>query len=535
MAMGITSGGNVCALLVRTITFLLLLYAIVLSTMTISSCHFLSAISPDNTPHGVGLTSFEMENGNCLSHTSFITSNYNGMELTAKIGGYLAPLFGVLTILFIVLECCKGDEWFCAGKCLPCLQLLLSVICQGLTFMLFNSTLFCSQTTEIDRCIMDEAAYRSVQATTCYFLCFILYLCGRTPKPLCLGLGSRNKARRGSERGGGGGGKKSGKKKKGEFTKEDYEQRRKEKKIKSRGVSGRSKQQILQDINGGGGEEKKKKSRRLSSSGSSRKKSSYSSRKEDSYSPSRRGGGGANDSQPTYDDYVDTEPDGMDWSAYDPKEREEYYDRKRSRERQRREQERERDRDGDGDYYDEEEQLYRRRNEDDYSEYTDDRDRRDRDRGGRDDDYGSRYSEQSGSRYSGSGYVGTVYDESGRSLYSRGERGGYDDEESYRSGRPPRDDRYADEDYKDDEYTRGEDSFMSDGQSYDDRGLGRGDDGYHDDRHNDSYYSEEDHRSRRSNSRRNDGYDEASYDASYDDGYGRRRGDDDYYDDRPLD
>ncbi|KAL7426351.1 hypothetical protein ACHAXM_000407, partial [Skeletonema potamos] len=175
---------NTCALLVRTLTLLLLLYSVILSTMVMSSCHFLSALTPTGEPHGVGITSFELENGQCSPHTSFITSHYNGMENIAKVCGYVAPSVGALAGVLILVECClrsSNYEWFCNGKCFPCLLLVGAVTCQGLTFVLFQSELFCGQSDTIDKCIMDTAAYRSVQATICYFICFILYLCGRTP------------------------------------------------------------------------------------------------------------------------------------------------------------------------------------------------------------------------------------------------------------------------------------------------------------------------------------------------------------------
>ncbi len=273
--------------------------------------------------------------------------------MIAKVGGYVAPSLGALVVVFILLECYMGhnQEWFCGGKCLPCLLLLGAVICQGLTFVLFQSELFCAKSETIDKCVMDEAAYRSLQATICYFVCFILYLCGRTPnsRPLAvLGL---------QKRGGGGNttttttttnDKNSAGKKTGDFTKQDYEKRRKEKKIKGRGVSGRSKQQIYHDIGSGDGNDKKpasssrkkKQSRNNNNKGESGRSNSMSrSRSRDRSSEERK----------LNDDYVDTEPDGMDWpSAHDPKERDEYYDKKRSKK-----QEDDRDRE----YYDEEDEA----------------------------------------------------------------------------------------------------------------------------------------------------------------------------------
>eukprot|EP00573_Skeletonema_grethae_P003030 CAMPEP_0201688900 /NCGR_PEP_ID=MMETSP0578-20130828/2573_1 /ASSEMBLY_ACC=CAM_ASM_000663 /TAXON_ID=267565 /ORGANISM="Skeletonema grethea, Strain CCMP 1804" /LENGTH=542 /DNA_ID=CAMNT_0048173371 /DNA_START=126 /DNA_END=1754 /DNA_ORIENTATION=+ len=538
------NNNNTCALLLRILTFLLLLYALSLSILTITSCHFLSALTPTNESHGVGLTSFELESGECLPHSTFIHRNYNGMETLAKIGGYVAPSLGALVIISILLECCRP---VLGGKFLPTLLLLGSVVCQGLTFFLFQSQLFCAKSETIDMCVMDQAAYRSVQATIWYFVSFILYLCGGTPRPLGNPMSMMKPSQQPpqQQQQGQGGGYSSNKnisnsnKPKPKKMTGDYERRRKEKRMKGRGVSGRSKQQIYQDI----GDGKK-------SSSSKRKKSHSSSGRSGGRRSSRDNNNNHNNSTSTalvlrdrskertsYDDYVDTDPDGMDWSAHDPKERDEYYDRKRWKKNhpqspapspsQPRRGGGENYRDRGDNYYDEEEQHYLR-NGDEYSDYS---------RGG--DDY-----DRNDSMYSDrSGYLGTVYDDSRYSREnSRGSR-----HDSYRSGRSPRDhyDNNDDDDgYVDDDYTKDVDSY---GEPYDhDQDSRRGDDGY-----NDSYYSKRApndssrYAERKPGSRgaSNGGYDEASYnDESYVDSlYGEggdyqdgRRRDDDYYDGPPL-
>ncbi len=462
------------------------------------------------------------------------------METLAKIGGYVAPSLGALVIISILLECCRPVP---GGKCLPTLLLLGCVVCQGLTFFLFQSELFCARSETIDMCVMDQAAYRSVQATIWYFVSFILYLCGGTPRPVLSMMKPNQQVQQQGNEGGGYSNKNGSnsnkiksksKKMTGDYNREDYERRRKEKRMKGRGVSGRSKQQIYQDI----GDDGKK------SSSSKKKRSHSSSGRSGGRRSSRDNSNNHNNSSSTalvlrdrskertsYDDYVDTEPDGMDWSAYDPKERDEYYDRKRWKKNQqqspspssqpRRGGENYRDRD----YYDEEEQHYLR-NGDEYSDYS---------RGG--DEY-----DRNDSMYSDrSGYLGTVYDDS---RYSRENSRGSSRHDSYRSGgRSPRD-HYDDNDdgYVDDDYTKDVDSY---GEPYDDQDSRRGDDGY-----NDSYYSK---RASNDSSRyaerepgsrgaSNGGYDEASYnDESYVDSFGEggdyqdgRRRDDDYYDGPPL-
>ena len=271
----------------------------------------MSAITHDDDSHGVGLQSFEDESGNCVAHNSFVKKNYNGMEMAAKVGGYVAPTCAVLAVLCIALECCSKDGCW-GGKCIPSLLILGALICQGLTFLLFQSDLFCDNK-DIANCEMGDAGYRSMQACFVYAFCFVLYYCGPTPIPPFSPPGVAQSSSRGKK----GGSKKKVKPGKNEdWTKEMYKERRKEKKDKSRGVSGRNKHEILDDLNGDG--EKHETALAL-----------YES--DDRYDDRRRRGGssrgGGSREQLHYDDYVDTEPDGMDWSAYSPEQREEYYER----------------------------------------------------------------------------------------------------------------------------------------------------------------------------------------------------------------
>ena len=97
----------------RIIVLGLLIYSIVLSSMVISSCHLIDAITPDDAAHSVGLISFENEQGNCVPHNTFVIDNYNGMEMAAKVGGYLAPSLSALAVLILLLEFCRWmlDVW----------------------------------------------------------------------------------------------------------------------------------------------------------------------------------------------------------------------------------------------------------------------------------------------------------------------------------------------------------------------------------------------------------------------------------------
>jgi hypothetical protein len=337
------------------------------------------------------------------------------MELTARIGGYVGPAMAAFTTLCLLVECIinSGCSFCGGGKCIPAVLIAGASVAQGLTFLLFRSDLFCGNTDVIRECDMGDAGYRSVQASLVYAFCLVLYYCGPTPNPLLSSMKSKTAATQGkkkrlhpiddTELGREDETKKKKKKKKTktaaigpgkeeDWTKEMYEQRRKERRSKSRGVSGRSKEEIFDDSmgesgrrssNGSGKNKKKKKKKDKISSGSNKQRDynesvqssvvlyepmkvhdgggtgrnsnrrrsrerlvgrqfssstrSFNSSDSGSYgrdpqSPGGRGGG-------LYDDYVDTDPDGMDWSAITPNQREAYYNQQRKKKAERRERE----------------------------------------------------------------------------------------------------------------------------------------------------------------------------------------------------
>ena len=401
------------------------------------------------------------------------------MEKSAKVGGYVAPSCAALVILLIFLECCNRAKW--GGKCIPCILLLGAVICQGITFLIFNSELFCNNK-DIIECNIGDGGYRSIQSTLVYSFCFILYTFGPTPIPLFKNIQSKlHRVDEEDKRKGGGNNsgkkkkKKKGKKKKKkltepgkgeEWTKEMYEARRKERKVKSRGVSGRRKEEIFDDMGMGGGDGPKEfgensmmlhdtdqqyQGKEEKSGGRSRSSKSRSSRGSSSRSNSSR----SKHQEPKYDEYVDTEPDGMDWSAFTPEQREEYYEQQRIKERKRKDRERrERDKmqqweeDGLGNPYG-----------GSGSDYSSSRRREDEEMG-------------SGSRRGSGAYSVIDYENGsarhGDSYYSRDSRA----QDSYYSQ-----DRGGERGYDDSYYSRGPDG-------YDDRGR--------DDYHQDDYYEDED-------------------------------------------
>lgn len=223
--------------------------------------------------------------------------------MVAKVCGYVAPGLACLTLVWLLGECCKkGGCW--SGKCIPGLLMLATLICQGLTFLLFNSELFCKNE-DIQSCALGDAAYSSVQACVIYAVAFIMYYFAPNPKPLTGMVGSsssRTVATANSSKSGGEGKKKKKKSKPDageEYTREMYAQRRKEKNIKTRGVSGRSKREIFEDLNSGDKEVEEP----YDESQIVLYDPETGQRREDDRK--RNGGSGRRSPQPRFDDYVD--------------------------------------------------------------------------------------------------------------------------------------------------------------------------------------------------------------------------------------
>jgi len=488
--------GNIRAIICRFVLLLVLLYSIILSCLVVPSCQFISAITGDKDTHGVGLETFENEDGECEPHNSFVIDNYNGMEMTAKVGAYVAPTCGSLVVLFLIVECCKVDGLL-FGKCIPGLLLLGTVVCQSITFALFGSDLFCSNK-DIETCKMGETGYRSVQACLAYSFCTVLYFCSPTPIPFSP---PRNKAKEQLQS------EKSEPGKGEDWNKEMYEKRRKEKKVSARGVSGRSSKLIMDDLKDKEGGEKHGKDRggkdgRRNKDTRDRDSDNYHERSITLYDPNkhdkRRGGadsdGGSSQSSPKYDDYVDTDPDGLDWSAYTPDKREAYYERQRSKKQAKRERREERKRKEERKKSDEQERL------------------REWERGrGIHADHGDDDSRMVVHRR-GSGSSRDNYDD-GRDSSRGGVEDYYDD--SY---------RHAGSRYSNDDYTR-QDSYYSDNREYDASGYeiqpyGSRNDRERDygDSYNDSYsrdYSRSQYSTKDDYSYSQAGYDSYTQDGSY--------------------
>lgn len=432
--------------------------------------------------------------GSCVPHNSFVVKNYNGMEMAAKVGGYVAPTCGCIALLFLVVECCKRDGGCFGGKCIPGLLLLGCTICQGMTFLLFQSDLFCSNK-DISKCDLGDGGFRSIMAMLMYAVVFLVYVFGPDPGPLGFArpkptpAPKKSKKKKSSSKKGNdddsddaSSKKKKPKSKPGpgeDWTKEMYEQRRKERKVKGKGVSGRSKRAMHDDLNqsgstrGSSGRGNNKDRSRRNNKGGDNRQHEHSQSYEQSivtYDPrnsNRRGNKSNNNrsspSEPVqFDEYVDTDPDGMDWSAYTPDQREEYYERQRAKKRERKEREKRQNRDGN-------QQSPRDVESGQSNDYHDDS-YRSNGRSPRGDDYDSRAYDDDPSQYDD--YDSRAYDDDpsqyqqGSSYYSDRDGGGggrgYDTSQHYRD---------------------------NDGDGGGGRGGGGGYDDYHGSPGNDSRYS----------------------------------------------
>lgn len=230
--------------------------------------------------------------------------------MTAKICGYVAPGLAACVVVWLLGESCtKGGCW--SGKCIPSLLMMGTVACQGLTFIIYNSDLFCKNE-DIKQCALGAAAYTSIQACVVYAVAFILYYIAPTPKPLTGMMGATHAATVSTaSTSKTGGGDATKKKKKStpdageDYTKEMYEQRRKEKNIKSRGVSGRSKKEIFKDMNENGNKSKSRKEEPYDESKIVLYDPEKGQRRDKEMSRERSGSSRRKNPQPLYGDYVD--------------------------------------------------------------------------------------------------------------------------------------------------------------------------------------------------------------------------------------
>lgn len=123
----------------RWMLILFLSMAIVMSGMALSSCRFMKYIDSDGINGSVGLyRSFDADDMQCVAHPEQV--EYNETTNTARMGGVVAFLAGVIVLLFEIVDfcCCR----ICCSILIKGVLLLVATIMQGLTFLVFGSVQF---------------------------------------------------------------------------------------------------------------------------------------------------------------------------------------------------------------------------------------------------------------------------------------------------------------------------------------------------------------------------------------------------------
>jgi hypothetical protein len=133
------------------------------------------------TSAGFGLLQWSPNNWGCTDY-----SNKGGMGTafsTAQVGGLLASIFGLIALFFHATElvCCR----FVCAKVLGCLALLIAVIGQSLTFVLYASDVCLHRGNVVYACDFGQGCAWSILAFCFYLLSTLLVCPAPKPQPLC--------------------------------------------------------------------------------------------------------------------------------------------------------------------------------------------------------------------------------------------------------------------------------------------------------------------------------------------------------------
>lgn len=174
------------------------------SAMTILSCDFFSVIAAagdGGTPldlseiSKIGIFSYQLDDsGTCRAFvdngsTFFLPSDWMGsMWIIAQYAALFAPALGVLASLLTLTELLFGK--FCGSFLIPALFYLLACASQGTVFMMYNEEDVCfhlnaAQETDTiiqNSCQLSLAAFLSIAAGFCYYVCSVLLCC--LPRPI---------------------------------------------------------------------------------------------------------------------------------------------------------------------------------------------------------------------------------------------------------------------------------------------------------------------------------------------------------------
>jgi len=163
--------------------YFLLLVALVLSCVSVSSCRFVDVRNPsalNSVYKTTGLfRHLNMETNTC----DVIYESFNSAEHSARMGGVTAPIAGFLAVILMALEsACSGGCCRQFGRYLAQFILLVAMVAQGLTFLWIGSAdcggdwraeVAAGKETQCTTHVAEGAAC-SVTALLIYFICFIL-------------------------------------------------------------------------------------------------------------------------------------------------------------------------------------------------------------------------------------------------------------------------------------------------------------------------------------------------------------------------
>jgi hypothetical protein len=180
--------------------------AVIFSTVTLSSCDFfeftqkvgnvpLSQLLPEETSDftssnptlgnvtqaGFGMLQWSPNFWGCTDYAN--RASLGTAFRTGQAGALLATSFGLLALLLNVTEllCCR----FVCAKVLACLALIVALVGQALTFVLYASDICLHRDNAVYACQFGSGCAWSIVAFLCFLLASLLVCPAPKPNPLC--------------------------------------------------------------------------------------------------------------------------------------------------------------------------------------------------------------------------------------------------------------------------------------------------------------------------------------------------------------
>eukprot|EP00542_Grammatophora_oceanica_P010362 CAMPEP_0194031928 /NCGR_PEP_ID=MMETSP0009_2-20130614/4980_1 /TAXON_ID=210454 /ORGANISM="Grammatophora oceanica, Strain CCMP 410" /LENGTH=214 /DNA_ID=CAMNT_0038672201 /DNA_START=102 /DNA_END=746 /DNA_ORIENTATION=+ len=178
--------GQGFAVFCRWLFFATTIAAIVLSFMTVGSCHFIEYLDSDGKEQYAGLFQFyDRTTKSCVAYDDNFM--FDESENAARVSAVLAPLTAFAAVLLVLLEfcCCR---FFCS-RFLIGFGLMSSLIFQGITLLWLDSDQFCggdimNEILHQEPCSISHGAIYSAVAVALYFVTGCLIFCTPKPEPM---------------------------------------------------------------------------------------------------------------------------------------------------------------------------------------------------------------------------------------------------------------------------------------------------------------------------------------------------------------